>query len=1348
MKTKYIILVLLYFLAKEIHSQNSFPNVIEVGTMSSSFSYSSTQNTTSSGDDYDGRHDTQTNHRPSTNDIIYKFIITRPMDIKVNTCGSKLGDTFIYLLAPMGNNMEVWAWNDDCIDDGDKICPQSEHSSLIIENLEAGTYYVVSEGLYQNGEITTTIEGMLAKVGHGVGRKDFPFSYTHTQNTNDCGNHYEGRPGNDVFYWFEITKPMDITISHQGSNIPATFIHLLDRYGNRIAYFDYREEKGPFDNSALGYLKITDLLAGFYTVVSEGYINGYIKTTIEGSFPKEMYTNTNYNHIYTRTYTNDTGTQYFDQIQYFDGLGRPTQVVQREATPSRADLITFQEYDAFGRKSAAWLPVSLSQNNGWNVDKEIIKELSDNQYNDSNPYHKTIYEPSPLNRITEQYGPGQAWHSNGKSVKSEYLTNTTSTELNCRLYSVVGSGSTTTVKYNSDYPSSQLFVTKITDEDGNISFEFKDKLGQVILTRQKNGAEYYDTYYVYDDFGNLCYVLPPMCGNVSTGSDDMIALKRYAYIYKYDERNRCIKKRLPGCDWIYYVYDKADRLILSQDGEQRIENEWEFTKYDAFGRKIIFGIHNMGSKNHDQIRAEYKNALVVEERSTGDLGYTWNTIPGTNRHSALIVNYYDDYNFPGVLNYRAESGFDSRHGSNTDKVAAKGLLTGTRVNIMDDSGKFNHETYYYDYRGRLIQTQERTYTNGTNAEYIAYNFTGQPVEKKTYHSESILEYDVYERYRYTYDHAGRLLTTKHQLNDENYDKREVLLYMNTYDELGRLKENIAGGHTELEMIYTYNIRSWITEMQSPVFSQKLYYNTAFNGGKPNYNGNISSAIWGEYLGYNYFYDNLSRLTKSDNFLINDDGGISWGAYDTRYSYDKNGNMASLYRIEDLNVEDLKITNNGNQLSYVTDMADDDRSAFNNYSNVTNPLFKYNSNGAMTKDPYKGMEVTYDYLGMPLGVRVPAVKGSIEYMYSATGQKQEAYYRWHTGLSLDPVENTNRPQYQQPNANLRRRYIKNKIHENGSLKRILTENGYIDDGNYYFYLKDHLGNNSIVADANANVKQRMYYYPFGKPIGNDESMNQSFQPYKFGDKEYDTMLGVNLMDFEARQLDAAIPRFTTMDPLAEKYYSISPYAYVANNPLKYIDPDGKQIGFPMNTPFGTPEQIQSYVVQRKATAHQIHALENHLSPDAITIGGDFSISALPASMFIGVTVPLQGDKAWEPHLNLGLGMSANSGNESKPVSFSPKMSLTHTIGADADFKPQDMSGISTEVTGGYRGAAISVSKSNNLNEPVDKKMVYDISLSTSESKGVSVGAAMNKSRVISFKDLYDEIHNYLFDDGDR
>jgi RHS repeat-associated protein len=110
----------------------------------------------------------------------------------------------------------------------------------------------------------------------------------------------------------------------------------------------------------------------------------------------------------------------------------------------------------------------------------------------------------------------------------------------------------------------------------------------------------------------------------------------------------------------------------------------------------------------------------------------------------------------------------------------------------------------------------------------------------------------------------------------------------------------------------------------------------------------------------------------------------------------------------------------------------------------------------------------------------------------------------------------------------------------------------------------LGNNAAVCNQNGNLVQYTYFHPYGKPVGNGESTGQTAQPYKFGGKEEETMMGLSQYDFEARTLDYGYNRFTTMDPLAEKYYNISPYAYCANNPVKYTDPTGLS---PVYDPYG-------------------------------------------------------------------------------------------------------------------------------------------------------------------------------------
>ena len=111
----------------------------------------------------------------------------------------------------------------------------------------------------------------------------------------------------------------------------------------------------------------------------------------------------------------------------------------------------------------------------------------------------------------------------------------------------------------------------------------------------------------------------------------------------------------------------------------------------------------------------------------------------------------------------------------------------------------------------------------------------------------------------------------------------------------------------------------------------------------------------------------------------------------------------------------------------------------------------------------------------------------------------------------------------------------------------------------YHIKDLLGNvRETYKIPNAGTKecvQRMQYYPSGLPWA--ETTNSSEQPYKYNSKEFVEMHGLDEYDSKARWYYPAICRTTTMDPLAEKYYSTSPYAWCGNNPIKNVDLDGKE-----------------------------------------------------------------------------------------------------------------------------------------------------------------------------------------------
>jgi len=520
-----------------------------------------------------------------------------------------------------------------------------------------------------------------------------------------------------------------------------------------------------------------------------------------------------------------------------------------------------------------------------------------------------------------------------------------------------------------------------------------------------------------------------------------------------------------------------------------------------------------------------------------------------------------------------EAAYLRRYGTDAGIYEHKGLVTGTKVAQLHPDGtigaSYLYTCLYYDIRKRLIQSVSTNHLDGIEKEYIAYNFIDQPVKKTHVHTKNGSGGGRQtEVYAYIYDHAGRLLKITHQLNGGMI----VTLAENTYDELGRLKTNKKGGVVNTVTTYTYNVRSWIKSVSSALFSQTLYYNESYGGSAKQYNGNISAMSWKQssevnYNGYAFTYDGLSRLTAA-NYLVN---GVSSTHFRTAYMYDKHGNMTSLQRYgkKDVGtgtssygpVDDLTMTYVGNQLTQVDDAVGTISFAqsmdFKNYSNAAME-YTYNANGAMTKDLNKGIsDIRYNSLNLPrrMDIKSPVAEARNEYTYSASGTKLKVLQKWNPSYSTIPVIgsviNTAALSMSKTTD-----YVGNFIYENNVLKRILINGGYIENGVYHYYLTDHQGNNRIVVNASGVIVQRNNYYPFGATFGDNTVAEQGKQPYKYNSKELDQMHGLNWYDYSARWKDDW--RFMTVDPLAEKYYSTSPYAYCLNNSLRYTDPGGDSV----------------------------------------------------------------------------------------------------------------------------------------------------------------------------------------------
>ena len=809
------------------------------------------------------------------------------------------------------------------------------------------------------------------------------------------------------------------------------------------------------------------------------------------------------NYILTRTMLKSDTKSYLSKVVYYDGLGRPFQTVNKaiENTNKKGvSLATLQEYDAAGRETKTWLPAVITPD--YLAPASFKSSAPASHGNDSRPYQEAVYETSPQNRIVKQYGAGADWHS-GHPVATEFMGNSATAQLRCTRYKVTSAGA---LEASGDYANGTLNVTRTTDEDGNMSYTFMDKIGRTLLERRMNGSEALDTYYVYDNYGNLCYVLPPAInGNISTDN-----LNLYAYQYNYDGCNRCIRKKLPGTQYIEYVYDNSDRLTFSQDGSQRAlsAQNWTYYKYDQLNR------------------------LTEQGLCTNKV-----TTSGTTVH---IMNYYDSYSFIGT------QGFTGSNFSTDTSGYGKGALTGQMVAGINGNPVW--KAFYYDIRGREVKRVESNAMNGYDVTTTSYSFTNKPLTLTHVHTSG--SKSLTEVHTYSYDYADRLSKVQHKLDNNTI----VTLAEYTYDDLGRMEQKKLGG-TAHSSTYSYNIRSWLTGITGSKFTQTLAYNNSTAG----YNGNITAMGWtadGDSHSYTFTYDGLSRLLNATHGA---------GRFTEKVtSYDKNGNFKGLQRYGQTGastyglIDNLSYTLNGNQLNRVDDAVN--ASAYNGGFEFKDAVkqaneYAYDNNGNLTKDLNKGIEeIQYNSLNLPKLIKFKD-QSTITYTYAADGTKL-------------------RVEHKIGNSTTQTTYCSNVIYEGSIAKCLLTEEGYVslDNGEYYYYLKDHQGNNWVVVDQNSNVEETNHYYPFGGVFTN----TRNAQPYKYNGKELDTKKGLNWYDYGARMYDAALGRWHVVDPLAEKYYSVSPYNYCMNNPVNAIDSNGEKIVFVNGfLGFGSPTGGSAY-----------------------------------------------------------------------------------------------------------------------------------------------------------------------------
>jgi RHS repeat-associated protein len=892
-------------------------------------------------------------------------------------------------------------------------------------------------------------------------------------------------------------------------------------------------------------------------------------------------------------------------VQYFDGLGRPKQQIDVQSSQGKRDMIVPIIYDQFGRDSASYLPyASAVNNNGAFIATTIAITQCRNFYRpgsgftniaiDSFPQAVKVFENSPLNRVFEQGAPGLTWQpkavtsNNTSSGHTQKFANKTNAASEVMLWNV---NSSNNCVQSSFYAVNQLYITEITEENNNITREYNDKEGRVVLKTSINGTETLYTYYVYDDFGLLRYVLPPRAiktlGGATTLTPATPLVRDLCYYYAYDSRQRMISKQIPGAGPVYMVYDLRDRLVLSQDSVQRTTSKWLFTRYDALNRPIITGeITKTGTQAVIQadINTKYTGGTpraYYEDRNTSNkvIGYTENSypIPADGTITYLAATYYDTYGFPSYQPFLSANNISTYRDSEGSSIYyydnAKGLVTGQRV--LGIGTKWLTTINFYDDQSRVIQTIDTNHMGGRDVLSNNYDFIGKVLQSNFYHNVTYTSITVIKKMEY--DHAGRVKKQKMQLTG-SYSMPETVISEMTYNELGQLvNKKLAAGYKKLD--YLYNIRGWLRKINDPatlgsdLFGMELTYDVPFSDltSTKQFNGNIASMKWQTTFitgpkGYTYQYDSINRLRQAIFYEYT----TSWTAND-KYSeknifYDQNGNILKLTRNGLLSpnktagtIDNLTYYYKGNQLigandvvpgSNYGDFSDGGMTAVPVAATPSTWEYAYDGNGNLTKDVNKNFQgIQYNRLNQPIKL-YNNLYNRIEYAYDAAGTKLR------------------KSVYPYGNLSTQTDYVGNFVYENKAPAFMLFDEGrIIFTGGLQaeYYLKDHLGNVRVTFTPAGVIRQVNSYYPFGMNISGltDSPVPNTKNKYLYNGKEMHDDWSLNLLDYGARFYDSALGRWSVIDNKTEKYSSVSPYIYCLNDPIIFLDPDGNEIYYSQN-----------------------------------------------------------------------------------------------------------------------------------------------------------------------------------------
>lgn len=663
------------------------------------------------------------------------------------------------------------------------------------------------------------------------------------------------------------------------------------------------------------------------------------------------------------------------------------------------------------------------------------------------------------------------------------------------------------------------FQQRFTDEEGNFFDKYTDAAGNLrreIKYIQENpnleNLTQLVTDYNYDSLYRVTQVKTPEGKFIS---------------YSYDGYGRQSKRITPDAGQTDYSYDKNNNLTYTQDANQRNVSSYKYTfrNYDGINR-----LTGIGEK-------------IFEIDAPADGGQ----FVSSDDDPYLTINVYDTLSSSIVNNlFTAPAGY-------TSPLFTKGNLAATAYRTRS-TDTWNFKYYSYDVRGRVVKMWN-----------IIDNFD-TVVTRYDYNSQDQITYLTYQpgqndfrKYHYEYDYTGRLQNVSYWTEpvEDNPAGYYASFSSYSYNANSQIEQQVYGDAV-LANNFSYNNRNWITFVQdskgvieytNSYFKNGNVKTQEFNG---NYKANFSNT---SILSFDFTYDKSNRLLTMEG---NNKG------YDIENTYDKDGNLLTLKRYNSSG----GLNDNFSYTYY---------SGTNKLNRVTGSTaqYTYDANGNMTRDDVnRNADIKYDYRNLITQLKhteyelEDSIITVIYYQYDESGNRIRKTIYNYVGAGSNPDtppigDIGGNDDWEQIMDEIYSRGVDGKelaIYQSGNLVQWNvwgSDNiGKINsDGSKHYYLKDHLGSVRAVIDENTDVVSAQDYDAWGFLL-EDRTYESSETKHKFTGKERDVESEYDY--FGARYYDGRIGRWGQVDPLSYKYIGYSPYCYVVDNPLLFIDRKGAEI----------------------------------------------------------------------------------------------------------------------------------------------------------------------------------------------